>query len=120
MEESIKLLKLKFGEDIVCFLKESDTHYTIRRPISVFMDTDMESGRQFLNVREWFPPLIVVQEEVIIPKNEVLFAVDVKEEFHSEFVTLSDMFFNMKQVKKKEKKSTESANDKVVPFGKLH
>jgi len=110
----IKFYKLRNSEDIVAYeVQITETHYHIRRPLSFSVENEVLAGRQMLNVREWIPPIVCANDSVILPKEEVLFSMDVKVSFRDEFIHATDYLYSVEAKPKKMHKHPK--DDGVVP-----
>lgn len=98
-EDSIRLVKLKNGEDVIAFVADHGEFLELTRPIQLLFESlDEIDSEQVVNVREWLPPLIADTESVMISKDNVLFVVEVKKTFSEHFMTVSRMFFEYSEV----------------------
>jgi hypothetical protein len=98
-EDSIRLVKLKNGEDVIAFVEDHGEFLELTRPIQLLFESlDEIDSEQVVNVREWLPPLIADTESVMINKDNVLFVVEVKKTFSEHFMTVSRMFFEYSEV----------------------
>lgn len=98
-EDSIRLVKLKNGEDVIAFVEDHGEFIELTRPIQLlFESVDEIDSEQVVNVREWLPPLIADTESVMINKDNILFVVEVKKNFSEHFMTVSRMFFEYSEI----------------------
>lgn len=98
-EDSIRLVKLKNGEDVIAFVADHGEFLELTRPIQLLFESlDEIDSEQVVNVREWLPPLIADTESAMISKDNVLFVVEVKKTFSEHFMTVSRMFFEYSEV----------------------
>lgn len=118
-EDSVRLIKMKNGEDIIAFVEDHGEFLELTRPIELlFQSMDEVDSEQVVSVREWLPPLIADTESVTISKNDVLFVVEVKKNFKDHFTTISKMFFEYSEIvsneRDKKRLLQETADQTVV------
>jgi hypothetical protein len=118
-EDSVRLIKMKNGEDIIAFVEDHGEFLELTRPIELlFQSMDEVDSEQVVSVREWLPPLIADTESVTISKNNVLFVVEVKKNFKDHFTTISKMFFEYSEIvsneRDKKRLLQETADQTVV------
>jgi len=108
-EPMVKFYKLKSGENVVGYdMGENETSYKVRRPLSFTVESDVMSGRQMLDVKEWLPPIVCATDETHIPKEFVLLVTDVKPTFKEEFDEASKFLYNVEAVRKKSRKTADN------------
>jgi len=116
--ETIRYIRLKNSDEIIAYVHESKTKYICSRPVLLFVVNMFEDGKQLLNSREYLPPTIVQDQVVSFDKKDVVFCGTVLESFKSEYIEMSDYFFNLDLIQSKTsvKKPTgeDSKKDKVV------
>lgn len=118
-EDSVRLIKMKNGEDIIAFVEDHGEFLELTRPIQLlFQSIDEVDSEQVVSVREWLPPLIADTQSVTISKNDVLFVVEVKKNFKDHFTTISKMFFEYSEIvsneRDKKRLLQETADQTVV------
>ena len=118
-EDSVRLVKLQNGDDVISFVEDHGDYLKLIRPIQLMFESlDEIDSEQVVNVREWLPPLIADTEYVMIRKSDVLFAVEVKKHFSEHFMTVSKMFFEYSEIANSERERKkflqESADQTVV------
>ena len=112
-------IKLKNGDDIVGYVVHRDeSSIKLKRPLVVWVDNDMDSGRQYLQVREWIPPIVVTSDETDISLSDIMLTMDVLERFHKEYGDVAEYFYDVTPVPLPEHKSRwkkpKSGGGKVV------
>lgn len=80
--ESINLIRLKTGEDIICYSEDygHDEIY-IRDPFVVFFKSDPRTSKQYLLMDYWLPSQIIENNETIIKVSDVMAKMIPTEEF---------------------------------------
>lgn len=118
-EPNIKFFKLKNLEDIVAYELPSTQEGYIRlhRPLVIFVENEIETGRQMLNVREWIPPIVSAVEEIMLSEDYVLFSTEVRDSFKEEFIEAVNYLYSVTPRRKKQNSSKSSS--KVVPFASI-
>lgn len=108
-DPQVRFYKLKSGENVVGYdMGQNETAYKVKRPLSFIVESDVMSGRQMLDVKEWLPPIVCATEETFIPKEFVLFVTDVKPTFKEEFDEASKFLYNVEPVRKKTRKGSDN------------
>lgn len=116
MDEQIKFVKLRNGEDLVASVKVDGDNYILTRPVAIMIENIFEEAKQLLNVREWLPLTIVSADSTTLDKSEVIVLLDVNEDFIEQYHEICEMFFDNKPTIKKNKRKTTSSDDKVITF----
>jgi hypothetical protein len=79
MENNIRIVRLKNGEDIVGFVTDNDTKYDIVEPMSV--DIDYRGKDAGLIMRHWLPVQLVKKNEISINTADVLCLLEPADDF---------------------------------------
>jgi predicted DNA binding protein len=84
--ESINLLRLKSGEDIICYIENyGHDEIVIRDAMVVFIKTDMKTGNQIAMLDHWLPVSVIKENEAIVKMSEVLAIMNPSAEFTEYF-----------------------------------
>ena len=71
--ESINILRLKSGEDIICYMENyGQEEIAVRDAMVVFVKMDMKTGKQHILLDHWLPLPIIKENEAIIRQSEIL------------------------------------------------
>lgn len=71
--ESINILRLKTGEDIICYMEHyGHDEVVVRDAMSIFLKMDMKTGKQNVMMDHWLPAPLIRENEAIIKMSEVL------------------------------------------------
>lgn len=71
--ESINILRLKTGEDIICYMEHyGHDEIVIRDAMSVYLKMDIKSGKQNVMMEHWLPVALIRDNEAVIKMAEVL------------------------------------------------
>lgn len=98
--ETINLLRLKNGDDIVSYvIQYSKEEVVLREPMLVLVKNDYKSGQQTLGMEAWLPYKIIKNNEVLIKCDDVLFSISVSEEFEEFYENMVDNFKNFNEKK---------------------
>ena len=121
MLPEVKFLRLKVGDDIVAeWVGMSDeNHYTLKNPMMVVADLDIEQGRQTLVMYPWLPQGVVANNEVNINVMDVMFMDDVDPEIIDYYHGICTQVFSGKlkvRSSNSYKASELAANKNVVEF----
>ena len=71
--ESVNILRLKSGEDIICYMEHyGHDELIVRDAMVVFTKTDFKSGKQVIMLEHWLPIQLIKENETIIKQSEVV------------------------------------------------
>ncbi len=71
--ETVNLLRLKSGEDIICYMEHyGHDELVVRDAMVVFTKTDFKSGKQVIMLEHWLPIQLIKENETIIKQSEVI------------------------------------------------
>jgi hypothetical protein len=71
--ESVNILRLKSGEDIICYMEHyGHDEIVVRDAMVVFTKTDFKSGKQIIMLEHWLPIQLIKENETIIKQSEVV------------------------------------------------
>ncbi len=87
---SIKMIRLKGGEDIICFTETDKTKVKVKYPLNVYINFNTKTMNQELIMNFWLPINIVEENTAVLPMNEILLILDVKEEFKEYYLNFLD------------------------------
>jgi hypothetical protein len=110
MSRTTKFVKLRNGEELVALVEEFPNNVILEKPVSFTIDNFFEDGKQLINFRDWLPASMVKVNEVALPATEVMFTLEVSEDFAEYYVSVCDYLFNTKPIKKNKKISTDDEN----------
>ena len=113
--ESINLLRLKSGEDIICYIENyGHDEIVIRDAMVVFIKTDMKTGNQIAMLDHWLPVSVIKENEAIVKMSEVLAIMNPSAEFTEYFENSVD---TIKQIKQKvlDEEPSSSDDDELTP-----
>lgn len=86
--ETIKLLRLKNGEDIIAYLEQVDKmNFILREPMEVMVKFDNRTGKQTVLMDYWLPKTLIRQNEAFITEADILTIMDPTSEFSNYFET---------------------------------
>jgi hypothetical protein len=84
--ESINLLRLKSGEDIICYMENyGHDEIVVRDAMVVFIKTDMKTGNQIVMLDHWLPISVLKENEAIVKMSEVMAIMNPTSEFTEYF-----------------------------------
>lgn len=110
MSRTTKFVKLRNGEELVALVEEFPNNVILEKPVTFTIDNFFEDGKQLINFRDWLPASMVKVNEVALPATEVMFTLEVSEDFAEYYVSVCDYLFNTKPIKKNKKISTDDEN----------
>lgn len=86
--ETVKLLRLKNGEDIIAYLEQVDKmNFILREPMEVMVKFDNRTGKQTILMDYWLPKTLIRQNEAFIAEADILTIMDPTSEFSNYFET---------------------------------
>jgi hypothetical protein len=113
--ESINLLRLKSGEDIICYIENyGHDEIVIRDAMVVFIKTDMKTGNQIAMLDHWLPVSVIKENEAIVKMSEVLAIMNPSAEFTEYFENSVDTIKQIKQKVLDEEPSSDD-DDELTP-----
>ena len=81
--ESLNILRLKTGEDIICYMEQlSSEEVVVRDAMSVVVKTDFRSGHQAIMMQHWLPVGIIENNEAVIKLSDVLTIINPSSDFN--------------------------------------
>lgn len=89
---SIKMIRLKSGEDIICFIEKDITKIKIKHPLNVYINFNTKTMSQELIMNYWLPINIVEENTAILPMSEILLILEVKEEFKEYYLNFLENY----------------------------
>lgn len=117
-KETVSFIRMRDTlEDIVAYVVEDEEYITIRNPIRIDIETFFGEGRQIIHIQDYLPQSVIELKEIRIPREDILFCTQVKEQFEQQFKQTETFFYNnQSELKTKGRFNTESGNttQKVV------
>ena len=130
--ESINILRLKTGEDIICYMEHyGHDEIVVRDAMMVFMKMDYKVGKQLVQLEHWLPVQIIKENETIIKSSDVMAIINPSNEFVDYYTNAVSVIKQVKmeldtdttQSSDDDKLSTEDMNlilDMVGPSNQMH
>ena len=130
--ESINILRLKTGEDIICYMEHyGHDEIVVRDAMMVFMKMDYKVGKQLVQLEHWLPVQIIKENETIIKSSDVMAIMNPSNEFVDYYTNAVSVIKQVKmeldtdttQSSDDDKLSTEDMNlilDMVGPSNQMH
>lgn len=130
--ESINILRLKTGEDIICYMEHyGHDEIVVRDAMMVFMKMDYKIGKQLVQLEHWLPVQILKENETIIKSSDVMTIMNPSNEFVDYYTNAVSVIKQVKmeldtdttQSSDDDKLSTEDMNlilDLVGPSNQMH
>jgi hypothetical protein len=110
--ESINLLRLKSGEDIICYMeKYGHDEIVVRDAMVVFIKTDMKTGNQIVMLDHWLPISVLKENEAIVKMSEVMAIMNPTSEFTEYFENSVDTI----KEKTLNQQLSSSGDDELTP-----
>lgn len=117
----VLFFRLLTSEDIIAEInEEKENHYSLKYPMRVVTDADLEAGRQTIYMHSWLPQGIINVSSCILNKKDVIVSgvleADVEEYYRA---TAFDLFVDIAAPKLKSNSSKVEYNDpdrKIISF----
>lgn len=96
--ESVNILRLKTGEDIICYMeKYSDDVVVVREPMMVMVRTDYKTGKQNIGMDHWLPVQLLRENEAAIKQSEIIAVLTPTSEFSEYYENAVSVIKKVKQ-----------------------
>ena len=112
--ESINILRLKTGEDIICYVEDYGNDIIVREPMTVFVKNDYKSGKQMLGMEHWLPRQLVRNNEAFMKKEDVLAFLNPSVEFTEYYENTVSVINQLKNSMEESELESTSSNDDVL------
>ena len=110
--ETIKLLRLKSGEDIITYFEQVDKlNFIVREPMVVLVKSDMKSGKQIIMMDHWLPAPLIKNNEAFITDGEIVTILEPTSEFSEYFENAVDAIHKAKTVEEDSSDEEEMSKD---------
>ena len=110
--ETIKLLRLKSGEDIITYFEQVDKlNFIVREPMVVLVKSDMKSGKQIIMMDHWLPAPLIKNNEAFITDGEIVTILEPTSEFSEYFENAVDAIHKAKTVDEDSSDEEEMSKD---------
>lgn len=86
--ETIKILRMKSGYDVIGFVSEDNHVIHIKKPMKIGIQVDPKDQQQFFVIQNWLPHQYFSKDEVDIWGDDVLFSMEATEDFKSYYVEM--------------------------------
>ena len=94
--EAVKLIRLKSGEDIICYLEQVDKmNFIVREPMVVLTKQDNRTNKHIIMMDHWLPVPLIRHNEAFITESEIVTMLEPTSDF-SEYY--ENAVTNMKQI----------------------
>lgn len=107
----IKILRLKTGEDIICFVDKKRTKTEIRHPLLVYINHNTKSMTQELVIGFWLPENLIEKSKVILQNSEILFEMEPKQSFKEYYFNFLNGMEDSFDLEKEEKELIQDILD---------
>jgi hypothetical protein len=80
--EAVKIVRLKSGEDIICYIEQVDKmNFIVREPMVVFTKQDFKNDKHVIMMNHWLPVPLIRHNEAIIVESEIITMLEPTSEF---------------------------------------
>jgi hypothetical protein len=82
--EAVKIVRLKSGEDIICYIEQVDKmNFIVREPMVVLTKQDFKNDKHVIMMNHWLPVPLIRHNEAIIVESEIITMLEPTSEFSS-------------------------------------
>jgi hypothetical protein len=108
--EAVNILRLKSGEDIICYMENyDDEEIVVRDPMTILLYTDNKTGKQTIALDHWLPVTLLRMNEANIKNVDVLATLTPSSVFSEYYVNAVNVINNSKM--KFDDSGVASSND---------
>ena len=108
--ESINILRLKTGEDIICYMEHyGHDEVVVREPMMVMVRTDYKTGKRNVGMDHWLPINLLRDNEAIIKTMDILAVLTPSSEFSEYYQNAVAVVKQFKDVKEDELAASDDA-----------
>jgi hypothetical protein len=80
--EAVKILRLKTGEDIICYIEQVDKmNFIVREPMVVLTKQDFKNDKHVIMMNHWLPVSLIRHNEAFIMESEIITMLEPTSEF---------------------------------------
>ena len=110
--ESINILRLNTGEDIICYMEHyGPEEVVVREPMMVMLKTDYKTGKQNVGMDHWLPVALLKENEVVIRTSNIIAVMNPSATFTEYY---ENTIGTLTEMKKNFKDETQSSNDDLL------
>ena len=82
--EAVKIVRLKSGEDIICYIEQVDKmNFIVREPMVVLTKQDFKNDKHVIMMNHWLPVPLIRHNEAFIMESEIITMLEPTSEFSS-------------------------------------
>ena len=108
--ESVNILRLKTGEDIICYMEHyGHDEVVVREPMMVMVRTDYKTGKRNVGMDHWLPINLLRDNEAIIKTMDILAVLTPSSEFSEYYQNAVAVVKQFKDVKEDELAASDDA-----------
>lgn len=113
--ESINILRLKTGEDIVCYMEHygADEYY-VRDPMSFQIQINRQNAKVSIIMDHWLPVYVLKDNETIIKSSDVIAILEATPEFNRYYETSVQVFYEARNLKEKTDDTSSSKDEDLT------
>lgn len=106
--ESINILRLKTGEDIICYMEHyGHDEIMVREPMLVMVRMDYKTGKQTIGMDHWLPIALLKYNETLLKMSDVITVMTPTAEFTEYFENAVAVVNKFKNIKEEEPTSSD-------------
>lgn len=95
--EQIKILRMLSGEDIVAEVVENARGYIVKNAFQFHIKTNQRTYKETVVLDHWLPVSLLQKNEVFLPLDKILFAVEPSDSFSEFYTNTKNMIADVKE-----------------------
>jgi hypothetical protein len=114
MLDTIKILRLKNGEDIIAYIKsEDDINYDISEPMTVDVEVRGSNAGQLI-MGNWLPVQLIKQNETTLKSEDILLMMEPQDHFLEYYMNAVDKLNKILEAKRETEKMTDEEITEIL------
>ena len=86
--ETIKILRMKSGYDVIGFVSEENHQVHIKKPMKIGIQVDPRDQQQFFVIQNWLPHQYFAKDETDVWQDDILFIAEPTESFSNYYIEM--------------------------------
>jgi len=109
--ETIQVVKLFNGDEIIGFCEDTEDHLFIREPLQFFLNVD-KTGSPTISMDYWLPNPVVTESFTLLNKDKIIAVLDPTDQFKEYYLNcLDSVKVKQNELMQKEKYIEEKAEE---------
>ena len=94
----IKIVRLKTGEDVICFFEQNKKSSLLMYPVETNIKYNVKKSSQELYMNFWLPRSLVEDTEVTIENSQILLILEPRKEFKEYYLNFLNNFKKIEEL----------------------